>query len=45
MKVLVIITFISAFNVLCLCLFFENTKIGNAIQNKIIEKIKGGNNE
>lgn len=41
MEALVIITCLSAINILVLCLFLQETKIGNAIQDRIIEKIKG----
>lgn len=45
MEALAIFTLLSVLNILILCLFLEETKIGNAIQDKIIEKIKGENHE
>lgn len=41
MEALIIITFLTALNIMILCLFLQETKIGNAIQDKIIENIKG----
>ena len=45
MEALAIFTLLSVLNILILFLFLEETKIGNAIQDKIIEKIKGENHE
>ena len=45
MKIIAIIIFLSVLNFLLLLMFLEETTLGNAIQDKIIEKIKGEENE